>query len=305
MTDLAQRPIRVLLVEEDGGALDPVRDILSRGEGERYQVEWCGELAQALQRVSLGGVDVVLLELNLPDSEGLATFERANAFAPDIPIVVLTSVDDEELALRTVQGGAQDYLVKGRVAPELLERSLRYAVERHRLLSALRSLSLIDDLTGLYNRRGFMDLGEQHLKLARRTGRALSLVYLDLDRFKTINDTYGHHVGDRGLRKIADILKSTFRRSDLLARLGGDEFAVLALEASGEDAELLVNRLRERVEHFNDEGGEPFRLSASVGLARYEDGRRIRLDELLARADVVMYEEKRRKRGDLAGERSR
>lgn len=299
MSDFAQRPIRVLLVEEDPAALEVLQEALSAGDEERYQTEWVGELGLALQRLSLGGVDVVLLDLNLPDSEGLATFERANAFAPDVPIVVLTSVDDQSLALRTVQGGAQDYLVKGTVAAPLLVRALRYAVERHRLLSALRALSLIDDLTGLYNRRGFMDLGEQHLKLARRSGRGLSLVYLDLDRFKTINDTFGHHVGDRGLRKISDILKTTFRRSDLLARLGGDEFAVLALEASGEDAELLMARLRERIEEFNEEGEEPFKLSASLGLARYDNGGRVRLDELLAKADVAMYEEKRQKRGEV------
>jgi two-component system, cell cycle response regulator len=296
MTEPAHRPTRILLVEEEPRDLTALRDTLEAMEDPKYKVEWVGELSRALQRLSLGGVDVVLLDLNLPDSEGLATFERAKAFAPDVPILVLTSMDDQGIAMRTVQGGAQDYLVKGRVDENVLIRSIRYAIERHRLISALRSLSLIDDLTGLYNRRGFMDLGDQHFRLARRTGRALTLVYLDLDRFKAVNDAHGHHVGDRGLLKITEILKATFRGSDILARVGGDEFAVLALEASGEDAEMLVRRLREGVDAFNEAAAEPFQLSISVGVARYEDASRIRLDELLARADAAMYEEKRVKR---------
>jgi len=300
MTDLAKRSLRILLVEEEPSDLTGIRTAL-QGIGETFgQVEWVSELSEALQRLSLGGVDVVLLDLELPDSEGLATFERANAFAPDVPIIVLADRDDLDIAVRTVQGGAQDYLVKGKVDEQLLLRSIRYAIERHRLLSALRSLSLIDDLTGLYNRRGFMELGEQHVKLSRRTGRPLTLFYLDLDGFKGINDTYGHHVGDRGLLKVAEVLRGAFRRSDLLARLGGDEFAVLALEASGEDVTVLTNRIRSRIEEFNTLAEEPFRLSASLGWARYEDGSRIRLDELLSQADAGMYEEKRRKMGEGA-----
>jgi two-component system, cell cycle response regulator len=296
MTELAQRPIRVLLVEEQPEELATLRETFDQVDDARYQVEWVGELARALQRLSLGGVDVMLLDLELPDSEGIATFERAKAFAPDVPIVVLASMDDETTAVRTVKGGAQDYLVKGVVNEQVLVRAIRYAIERHRLLSALRSLSLIDDLTGLYNRRGFMDLGDQHLKLARRAGRPLSLVYVDLDQFKEVNDAHGHHVGDRGLLKVTEILRTAFRRSDIVARVGGDEFAVLALETSGEDAEMLVQRLRASVDAFNDGGTEPFSLSISVGIARFEDGSRTRLDELLARADVAMHEEKRVKR---------
>lgn len=266
----------------------------------RFEVEWAGELALALQRLSLGGIDLVLLDLVLPDSEGPVTFERCYAFAPDVPIIVLTGMEDEEAGVSTVQGGAQDYLHKGVVDENLLARSIRYAIERHRLLTALRSLSLIDDLTALYNRRGFADLGEQHLKLARRSARSATLVHVDLDHFKRINDTLGHHVGDRALLKVAEILRTTFRRSDIIARFGGDEFAVLALEASGEDSVLLVQRLREKVEHFNQKGREPYQLSISVGLARFETDSRTRLDDLVAHADAATYDEKRNKRREVS-----
>ncbi|MEX2528516.1 MAG: diguanylate cyclase [Gemmatimonadota bacterium] len=299
MSDPGQRATRVLLVDPDPQRQEELRAGLARAREGRFVVEGVGELSLALQRLSKGGVDLLLLDLILPDSEGVVTFERAYAFAPDVPIVVFTDLEDERAALSAVQGGAQDYLVKSTTDPISVARAVRYAIERHRLLAALRSLSLIDELTGLYNRRGFAQLGEQHLKLARRTGRAVTLVFMDLDRFKTINDTLGHHVGDRGLNKIAEILRSTFRRSDIVARMGGDEFAVLALEASGEDAAMLVERLREHIETFNLSGREPFRLSVSVGIARYDETARTGLAELLAEADVLMYEEKRRKEEEL------
>jgi two-component system cell cycle response regulator len=293
---LHQRPIKVLLVESDRERLDVLRGQLGDVRaGRDIQLEWAGELNQALARLERGGVDAVLLDLELPDSSGLVTFERMFAFAPDVPIIVLTEVSDENLGVTTVQGGAQEYLVRDEVTPALLARSVRHAIERHQLLSALRSLSLIDDLTGLYNRRGFADLGEQYLKLARRTARGVAMVFVDLDRFKTINDSLGHHVGDRALQKTADILKATFRRSDIVARLGGDEFAVLALEASGESAEALVDRLRERFREFNETSREPYRISVSIGMCRLDVDVMARLEDLLAEADRAMYEEKRGK----------
>lgn len=300
MDQVSQRPIKILLVEEDPRDLDGLQRAVATARGGRYELEWAGELSQALERLSHGGVDALLLDLDLPDSEGIVTFERTQAFAPDVPIVVLTDAYDSLEAVASVQGGAQDYLVKGEADPQVLLRSVRYAIERHRLLSALRSLSLIDDLTGLYNRRGFMDLGEQHMSLARRTARGVTLVYLDLDRFKTINDTLGHHVGDRALIKVAESLRATFRRSDLISRMAGDEFAVLALEASGDDGALLLRRLKERIGEFNRTSREPYQLTVSIGMSRFDGDGRMRLDELLAQAEAAMNDDKRAKRKAVA-----
>lgn len=297
------RPIKVLFVESDRAYLDELLEGLGGDQTSDLELEWAGELSQALARLTPGGFDAVILSLDLPDSQGMVTFDRAYAFAPDIPIIVLTDEPDEEAAVATVQGGAQDYLVKREVSPPLLVRAVRHAIERHRLFSALRSLSLIDDLTGLYNRRGFGDLGEQYLKLARRSGRGVTMVYLDLDRFKTINDSLGHHVGDRALIKVADILRATFRRSDIIARLGGDEFGVLALEASDESSESLIERLRERVIDFNESSPEPYQLAVSIGMARHDDDPRIRLEDLVAEADSAMYREKHGKKSAALRER--
>jgi diguanylate cyclase (GGDEF)-like protein len=302
---LQHRPIKVLLVESDEDYIHELQAGLSVSHSGALDVEWVGELSHALARLTQGGFDAVLLSLDLPDSQGMVTFERANAFAPDVPILIVADEVDEAAAMSTVQAGAQDYLVKTEVGPSLIVRSVRHGIERHRLFSALRSLSLIDDLTGLYNRRGFSDLGEQYLKLARRSGRGVTMVYLDLDRFKTINDSLGHHVGDRALQKVADILRATFRRSDIIARLGGDEFGVLALEAADESAELLVERLRERIVDFNDSSPEPYQLAVSIGMARHDDDPKVRLADMVAEADAAMYREKHGKRPSPSGKRDR
>lgn len=293
---MQHRPIKVLLVESDESYLAELRGGLPDEDRDALDIEAASELSQALARLSQGGFDAVLMSLDLPDSKGMVTFDRAYAFAPDVPILVLTDEADEEAAVATVQAGAQDYLVKSEITPAMLVRAVRHGIERHRLFSALRSLSLIDDLTGLYNRRGFNDLGEQYLKLARRSGRGVTMVYLDLDRFKTINDSLGHHVGDRALLKVADILRATFRRSDIIARLGGDEFGVLALKAADESSELLVARLRESVEDFNDSSPEPYQLSISIGMSHHDEDLRVRLDDMVAEADSAMYREKHGKK---------
>jgi len=294
--EVIQRPLKVLLVEEDQERRTEVEDLLSRARDPRVDLESSSYLSDALERLSDGEIDLVLLDLSLPDSQGVATFERMYAFAPDVPVIVLTDLDDEEVAMTTVQGGAQDYLVRDEVRSGILIRSIRYAIERHRLISALRSLSLIDDLTGLYNRRGFDELGEQQLKLARRLVRRVLVLYLDLDRLKTINDSLGHHVGDRALKHAAELIRASFRRSDLIARVDGDDFAILAVEASTDDGELMRSRLRDHVRSFNDTSSEPYQLSVSMGVARFDPDEPVSLEELTEEARTAMCDEKAAKR---------
>jgi diguanylate cyclase (GGDEF)-like protein len=295
MSDSAHLPATLLVVEAEPVRLEALKEHLRSTDGDTDLYGVC-ELSGALERLSEGWVDAVILDPDLPDSQGIVSFERMYAFAPNVPIIVLTNEGEDDLAVRAVQGGAQDCMRKDEAEPSVLLRSVRYAIERHRLLAALRSLSLIDSLTDLYNRRGFDDLGEQYLKLALRSSRPVSLIYLDIDRFKTINDTLGHHVGDRALLCVADTLRDTFRRSDIVARMSGDEFAVLAFETSEANAEMIVERLRTRFADLNETTRERFQLSVSIGLARHEGDGVTELDELLRRADSAMYEEKRNKR---------
>jgi diguanylate cyclase (GGDEF)-like protein/PAS domain S-box-containing protein len=163
---------------------------------------------------------------------------------------------------------------------------------RKRMEEALRASLLVDELTGLYNRRGFSTLGQQQLKMAHRTKSKMSLLFADFDELKRINDTLGHHEGDLALIEIANVLKEIFRESDIIARIGGDEFVVLVIETDGVSAETLTTRLQENLEVRNARGDRRYKLSLSVGIARYDPKHPCSIDELLARADRLMYEQK-------------
>jgi diguanylate cyclase (GGDEF)-like protein/PAS domain S-box-containing protein len=166
---------------------------------------------------------------------------------------------------------------------------------RVRMEETLRALALLDDLTGLYNRRGFFTLGQQQLKAADRSRSRMVLLFADFNGLKRINDAFGHPEGDRALIETADVLRETFRESDIIARIGGDEFVVLAIETNGSPAEVLTARFQENLETRNAREGRRYELSLSVGLARYDPERPCSIDELVAQADRAMYE---RKRGD-------
>jgi diguanylate cyclase (GGDEF)-like protein len=167
--------------------------------------------------------------------------------------------------------------------------------ERKRREEHIRQQSLMDDLTGLYNRRGFLTLADQHLKLAERTGRNVLLLFADLDDFKEINDRFGHHEGDRALTEAARAIRSAFRDSDIIARIGGDEFAILALETSDVSGDLLARRMREALSDRNTRSGRGYDISLSLGIARYDSRTPATIADLLARADALMYEHKREK----------
>jgi diguanylate cyclase (GGDEF)-like protein len=159
----------------------------------------------------------------------------------------------------------------------------------------LRALSLIDELTGLYNRRGFLTLVKQQTKIADRMGKEMLLIFADIDRMKLINDTLGHKEGDRALTDAANILKKTLRESDIIARFGGDEFLILAMEACNEHSEIIYNELQENIKLHNEKEVRPYKLSLSLGFACYVPGSSI--EEVLVQADQLMYEDKQKTRG--------
>jgi diguanylate cyclase (GGDEF)-like protein len=178
-----------------------------------------------------------------------------------------------------------------------LVQAMQYAVERHLMVENLRRLSLLDELTGLLNRRGFLALADQQVKIAQRSSRPLMLFFSDLDGLKFINDQHGHAEGDRALKRIAAILRETFRSSDLIARLGGDEFTVLAIDAPVNNEQTICTRLFETIDR-NNQANSGVALSLSVGVARYDPQHpAVDLVELMAQADRELYEEKSRKKG--------
>lgn len=174
----------------------------------------------------------------------------------------------------------------------------RDVTERKRLEEELRALSLIDELTSLYNRRGFLNLAQQQLKLAKRTKRGPLFFIADLDGLKQINDTYGHEEGDMALIEAARIMKETFRESDVIGRIGGDEFAGIMLEDSNASAGILATRFQESLDAHNAKSTRPYKLSISIGIAHCDPDSSPSIDELLRNADKLMYEQKRNKRGN-------
>jgi diguanylate cyclase (GGDEF)-like protein/PAS domain S-box-containing protein len=167
--------------------------------------------------------------------------------------------------------------------------------ERKRAEAAIRTLSLADELTGLYNRRGFLAFSKQHLSSLHRSNKDVIVVYADLDGLKVINDSFGHKEGDRALVKTAELMKETFRPSDVLARLGGDEFTALAVVDRDGGAEKLVARLQQRFDDYNALRSVPYELSISIGVVQRDDDGTQSMEDLMALADLVMYKNKRSK----------
>jgi diguanylate cyclase (GGDEF)-like protein len=173
----------------------------------------------------------------------------------------------------------------------------RRAIRLQNRAAAMRKLTMTDELTGLYNRRGFLTMARQQLRLASRDGRCMSLFVVDVDRLKAINDSFGHSAGDEVLRRVAAVLGSTFRQSDIVARHGGDEFVVLALDAAQTNQRAIAARFEHGVELHNRRSGV-MRISMSIGAVRFDPRGTRRLEDLIRRADSRMYSHKQARRGN-------
>jgi diguanylate cyclase (GGDEF)-like protein/PAS domain S-box-containing protein len=417
---MRNRKTRILLIEDNHDYAQLIKRILSKKSSPPMEVEHRDSFSGGYERASKGDVDLILLDLNLPDSGDIDTLMKIGSVTK-APVIVLTGTDDESVALKAVQKGAQDYLMKGQVDSRLLVRSIKYAIERKKaddalkrseerfrmlienamdlittldldgtikyispshlhivgyeddellgrkvfefvhpedlslvmdvfsqalqnrgkLYSAefrvkhkeghwvmlesigklcpsdagdigvivnsrdvterkkmeerLRSLSITDDLTGLYNRRGFMTFAEHHIKAAARRKEHILLILIDLDGLKQINDAHGHVVGDQALIDTASVIKRTFRNSDVMARVSGDEFVILSTDANGNGTSSIRKRLNENVKLHNSKHQRPFVLSLSFGIVKYDAQSPVSIDRLMVKADQLMYEEKSKK----------
>jgi diguanylate cyclase (GGDEF)-like protein len=350
-------------------------------------------LSSGLARLNEGNIDLILLDLSLPDSQGVSSVEQLRDCAPNIPILVLSDENDATALHRIIQNGAEDCLIKQQTSTNDLEKSVSRVMERQRMMRSifeqnadgiivvdshgivrmvnkaaealfdrsqeallnqpfgfpvvsiekaeidivrrngeviiaemrvarsdmdgethyiaslrditelarlrdeLQTASFVDELTGLYNRRGFLMLTQQQLKLAERLGTGAWLLFADMDNLKQINDQLGHVEGDTALQEAAVILRQTFRHSDIVARLSGDEFAVFLVEQAHVEVGTLITRLQRNVAERNRRVNGRYPLSFSIGSAYYDPHHPVSLTQLLMQADEAMYlQKKSRKR---------
>jgi diguanylate cyclase (GGDEF)-like protein len=262
------------------------------------RVSWSDELCRILgvDAASFVATPQAYLERVHPEDRGLVesaiavALETGAAFAFDHRLL------RPDGAVGWVQGRGQVEVGAGGV-PARMKGTIADITERVALQQELAALALVDDLTGLYNRRGFVTLADHQLKVAARAGRAVPLLFVDMDGMKTINDTYGHPDGDRALVEVATFLRNAVRASDLVARVGGDEFCILMVDDGVEAGEADVEGVAAELRAGPPGGERPYPLPLSVGVARLEPGSGTSIEDLMSQADRAMYDDKSSQRG--------
>ncbi len=375
-TSLTDNNIEILIAEDSPAQAEPLRYFLELND---YRVTLANNGRHAINWLNDYRPSLVISDINLPEISGfeLCQYIKSDERTRNIPVVLLTSLSDQQDVVGALSCGADSFVTKpysedyllthikqilsdtplrssGRASVELLvnlagkldtitadcqqmlslllstyeaaaqrnrelvqtqaelnslnehleelvaERTASLSAEivmREHLQNELHALSWSDELTGLNNRRGFMVLAEQYWRLAVRTKRDFTLLYMDLDNFKYINDTFGHAQGDRALQAVARVLGQIFRDSDILARFGGDEFTVLCTDCDLASAQAAATRLRETLEQAHANSAVVYNLTPSVGLAHFNAKNRSSIRDLLAQADADMYAHKLKSQG--------
>jgi diguanylate cyclase (GGDEF)-like protein len=288
----------VLLVEDMPLLAKITEQMLRKSRAGRYSLVHRPTLAAALGELERREFDVVLLDLNLPDSRELSTLTAVLEAAPDMPVVVLTATQSPEIGHRAIQLGAQDFLIKGDFNFPTLDRAISYGIERHRLQRTLAQLAVLDELTGLYNRRGLHTLFPDVMQRVRRVRGRGYLCYFDLDHFKRINDEFGHPRGDEALVDFAGALRAAYRKGTILARLGGDEFVALGMERGAGQAERSRQALPGVLAGLARTKAHPLPIAASCGIAHFDADGAPSFEELTALADAALYQDKESRRAE-------
>jgi diguanylate cyclase (GGDEF)-like protein len=282
----------VLLIEDNPGDARLIREMLAEEDASlTFAMRHADRLDRGLEMLAQKDVELVLLDLSLPDSHGLETFAKVYAHSPKVPIIVLSGNDDQQLALYAVKSGAQDYLVKGKIDAALLLKAMQYSIERKRYQEELERQANYDALTGLPNRHLFHDRLKQAV-FATRSTKSIAVVFIDLDHFKVINDSLGHNFGDEVLRHIGERLQSAVRDGDTVARLGGDEFVLILSDQTRE--EVIFRTMRRLIGKVSEPimvGERELNITCSAGISLYpQDGPDVQT--LLKNADAAMYRAK-------------
>ena len=263
-------PRRVLLIDDDRLQFRVTQAQFAAFQSDAYDdLAWAGTFEEGLEKLCSGEYAVCLLDYQLGERDGLQLIHEALAQGCRTPIVFLTAETADRVDLAAMNAGALDYLVKSEITPRMLERSLRYARKLGDTLEELRQLATRDQLTGLLNRREFDRILHEEENRTARFGHALSLVMIDVDHFKTINDTHGHPAGDAVLREIAQRLSGQIRSVDRVARVGGEEIGLILVQSDRTAAIHVAQRacsaVRNTPVRIND--GLALRVTVSAGAA--------------------------------------
>jgi two-component system cell cycle response regulator len=282
---------KILVVDDEEPTRKLIVDLLAT---KGHQCLTANNGLEALDKIVGTKFDAVITDIVMPEMDGIALTKEVSKHGQNLPVMVMTGYTEEYSAQTAIASGAREFINKPFSISEFLIRFDKM-MRDHKGEEALLALSLIDELTGLYNRRRFFVLTEQYLKLSVRTKKRLLFLFIDMDNLKWINDHHGHNEGDQTLIDLADILKKTFRESDIIARIGGDEFVVLS-ESTDESGEIVLTRLHENIKDYNAKRSRRYTLSISVGTTQFDPKYPVSIDELLSEADASMYAQKRKRR---------
>ena len=303
----AAHTLRLLIVEDDLPSARSLREMLEHSDDPRFAIRHVTSAEAACEEVRRGDVDVVMLDLGLPDATDLQALVRLEAAVHEIPVIVLTGRSDESLASDALQFGAEDYLRKGEIGFQSLIRSIRYAVERHRgvrdlarvkkeLESAnrdLERLTLIDPLTELLNRRGLQQALSREVQHLGRGVTGSAVLVIDLDDFKVINDSLGHAAGDVVLKEVGRRLRASVRGVDYAGRVGGDEFMLILPDTDPPEVARVAERVRLAVATATIQHSTgSVTLTASIATLLLSADMPA-VDQLLARAHMLLARAKR------------
>ena len=290
--------IRILLVDDDEDDFLLTKALCQRIHHANLQLEWAASYTEGERKIAHGAHDVVLVDFRLGERNGLELLREVVPFCA-APCILLTGQGGHDIDVEAMRAGASDYLVKDELSAPLLERAIRYAIERKRGEERLAKLALYDPLTGLPNRVLLRDRLGQEISRASRYDSGVALLFLDLDRFKTVNDSLGHDAGDELLRVCAGRLTRCARKIDTVARIGGDEFVmVLSSIPSTEGAGVVAERILASMAQPFDIGGRELRVTTSIGITFFPHDADS-ADALLKNADLAMYRAKERGRNNF------